>query len=305
MKSIRSMMTIPAFALFATVAACGSQSATDGKGTSTTPVAAQAKDHPPGPHMMGYAGPGMLLFAALREPINLTDAQRKTIEGLVEDLRAKGPPPGAPDRAALAAAIRAGKIDVAALEPKTKPDMTAHNAEVAKALTTLHSTLTSEQRVALVAAVKEHTAEHHGGGPPPEKGEGMKMHHGGPGGGPMHMFADLDLTQAQKDAIKKELDANHPAPPTDAEREEMKKHREAMRTEMDARLDKFASPNFDANAFVAPPANAPPKMGPGFHRDQFLKDLAVVVPILTPAQREKLAQKIEKGPPAPPAAPAK
>ena len=33
----------------------------------------------------------------------------------------------------------------------------------------------------------------------------------------------------------------------------------------------------------------------------WLKDLAVIVPLLTPAQRETLATKIEKGPAAPPA----
>jgi Spy/CpxP family protein refolding chaperone len=302
------MMIVPMFGVFAAVAACSGQAVTDGSGTSNTPVTAQAKDH--GGPRMGPGG-GMLLFAALHEDINLTDAQRTTIQGLADGLRPKGPPPGFEEnKKALAAAVRAGKVDVNALQP-AKPDFAAHNAEVAKALTTLHATLTPEQRVALVAAVKKHGEDHkdgpwaHKGGPKGdgEKGEkgdgpkGMKMHEGPGHFGPMGMMKDLDLTKDQETAIKAEFDKNKPTPPTDAERETMKKNHEAMRTEMAARLDKFATPTFDATAFLAPPTNAPAPMGGGFgHGDHMLKTLSAVVPLLTPAQREKLAAKIEQGP---------
>ena len=308
LRSLRSMMLLPTFALVAAVAACSGAGAADGNGTTATPVTAQAKDHGPGRHM--GPGPEMLLFSALHEEINLTDAQRSTIEGLVEGLRPKGPPPGfAANKTALVAGIRAGKIDVAALTP-AKPDMTEHRAAVAKALSTLHSTLTSEQRVALVAAIKKHAEDHKfgfgpkGDGPKGDgpKGDGPKadiakgdgkMHPGHHFGGPMHIVQDLDLTEAQKTAIHAEFDKNKPAPPSDADKVEWKKKHEAMRAEMGARLDKFAAPTFDATAFVTPPADAPAFGGPGEH---FLKELAVIVPILTPAQREKLAEKIEKGP---------
>ena len=68
-----------------------------------------------------------------------------------------------------------------------------------------------------------------------------------------------------------------------------------MKTAMDAKLQSFKSDSFDAKAFVAPPANAPKIGGPA---DHMAKELSAVVSVLTPAQREKLAQKIEQGPPA-------
>jgi Spy/CpxP family protein refolding chaperone len=236
------------------------------------------KHHARKPH----GGPDMLVFAALREPINLTAEQKATIEGL----RPKGPP--APDKARttqLAAAIRSG--NVSALPAMPGPE--ARFAESAKALATLHATLTKEQRAALVDAVSKRHAEHgpKEGAPPRGEREMRPHHEGGPMG---HMLEGLDLTQAQKDAIKSKLDAQRPAPPTDEQRDAMKKQHETMRTEMQARLKTFANDTFDANAFVKPPGNAPQMKA---HVDP----LSVIVPVLTQAQREKLAARIEQGPP--------
>jgi Spy/CpxP family protein refolding chaperone len=195
------------------------------------------------------------------------------------------------------AAIRAGNIDTSKLAIKPAeaafqaPDRTA----LAKALTTLHSTLGKEQRAALVAAVEKHE-----GGPKGDKGAkhaGWNKDHGRRKHGPMRMLEGVDLTKEQKDAIHAKLEAGKPAAPTEAERAAMKTQHEAMRKEMEARLQTFVGDDFDANAFLAPPANAPAK--PGFEGDHFVKELAVIVPLLTPAQREKLAQNLEKGPPAP------
>jgi len=65
---------------------------------------------------------------------------------------------------------------------------------------------------------------------------------------------------------------------------------------MNARLESFASDSFDAKAFVAPPAGAP--QGGAMHPlARMVNELAVVVPLLDPAQREALAAQLEKGPP--------
>jgi Spy/CpxP family protein refolding chaperone len=302
MKSFRATMMLPMFGVFAALgvlAGCSGQAATDANGTTNTAVTAQGK-HGHGPGMMAH-GPEMLLFASLHAPINLTDAQRTTIQGLVDGLQPKGAAPA--DKTALVAGIRAGKIDTAsvAFNKPADADIALRRTALAKSLTTLHDTLTAEQRVALVAAIEKRAeggpkGEDHKGeglkGEKGEKGEHGKMHGGF---GPMHLLKDLDLTEEQEKAVKAAFEANKPAPPTETDREAMKANHIAMKKEMDARLQTFASDKFDANAFVAPPANAP-KDGPAMHGDHFIKTLAVIVPILTPAQREKLASKIEKGP---------
>jgi Spy/CpxP family protein refolding chaperone len=314
MKSFRASLMVPMFALFATVAACSGQAQTDGSAQTNNAVTNAAADGKPAFRpMMG--GPGMLVFAALHEPsLNLTEAQRATIQAAADTLKPKGPPPGAEAHGkALAAAVRAGKIDTATL---AKPDITAngiegeHKTALVNALNTLHQTLTKEQRVALVTAIASHKGKHgpmhapNGEGPKGEH-EGMKHHKGGQAHfGPMRMLDGLDLTADQQTAIQKELQANKPAKPTEAEREAMKAQHQAFKKELDARLQTFANDDFDANAYVAPLANAP-KMGA--HGDRFVSDLAAIVPLLTPAQREKLATKLEKGPAAfaPPAPAAK
>jgi len=284
MKSIRASFMVPLFGLLSMLAACSGQSGTAEKGSSANAVAGQPADAPP--EMMGHhpPGPAGLLFAALHEPINLTADQKTKIEAAIAELKPMGPPPGMEaHKTALAAAIRAGKIDTVALQPKGPTDVEReqHQAALAKAIGTLHSTLTKDQRVALVDAVSKHK---HG----PMGGKMGK----GPKGGPMgHILEGLDLTKEQEDAIHMKLEA---LKPTEAEREAMKKEHEAMRTEMDARLQTFVADDFDAKAFVKPPAGATPaKMG-----DRHLKFLEIVTSVLTPAQREKLATKIEQGPPA-------
>ena len=103
-----------------------------------------------------------------------------------------------------------------------------------------------------------------------------------------HLTEGLDLTQAQTDQIKAKLEADRPARPSEADFT-------AMKAAMDAKLQSFKADDFDAKAFVSPPANAP-KLGAA--SDHMAKQLNAVVSVLTAEQREKLAQKIEQGPPA-------
>jgi len=280
---------------------------------SDSPVGAAGRRGPPG----HPGGPEMLLFAALHE-LELSDAQRATVKGALEELRAGhqrgGPHDGAPF-AALAEGVRAGKIDEAAVLAKFgAPERPAaeHAAALAKALDTLHATLSKEQRRELVDGIAARMDEHGPKGMAGKEGRegkggrrgghGPDGHgHGGPGddhmgpGGPLgHLLGELDLTDAQRTRIEQALAAQRPT----VDREAMKKGFEAHHAEMRARLESFASDSFDAKTVVAPPPGAQ-DMGPRQHLERMVKDFAVIVGVLEPAQREKLAALLEKGPPGP------
>lgn len=345
MKSFRLMF--PVLGILATLAGCSAGGGASGgvESADTTQAASTTvqTDHVArGDHRMHarpHGGPDALVFAALHENINLTPAQKTTLEGLVAANKHQRPEFDKTRATKLADQIRAGKIDTAA--PGANADgreaaMKAHLAASAKTLATLHDTLTPEQRVALIDAVtarqakmaerfagkgKEERRGHRGaqGEARGEQKPGQERRgHGRQGEigqrGPMGGFLQgLELTQEQKDAIKTKLDADRPARATEvnaqdreAKREAMKTKFEAMKKEMDAKLQSFKSDSFDANAFVTPPVRDGAnngKMGawgPKGERGHGPKNLAVIVSVLTPAQREKLAQRIEQGPPARP-----
>lgn len=258
------------------------------------------------------AGPGFLIGAALHEDLKLTDAQRASIEALREEMKPAAPPAFDKSRAsALAAQIRAGQISENAVDqgaPNDREQKRAeHLAATAKAVSKLHDILTPAQRTSLVAAVEkrmEQGPKHGERGPRGEGGERAQRGHRGEGGqrahdkvgGPMgFLLNDLDLTQEQKDAIRTKLEAERPAAPSQEQREAMKARFQNVRAEMQSRLQSFASDSFDANAFVTPPAR-PEGAQARPHENRRAKMLAIVTSVLTPAQREKLAVKIEQGP---------
>jgi len=257
-------------------------------------------DHHRKPH-----GPAMLLGAALHE-LELSDAQKTTIQGELDALHDMAGPRPEHDaaRKELAAAVKSGRVDEAALLAKAappKPDMT----RVAKAIGVLHDTLTAAQRKELVAAVQDRM-EHMGprgdrgpgkarAGDDQERGaregkEGAREHgmHGPLG----HMLRGLSLSDAQREQVKNALSM---LAPSEADREAMKAQHEAFRTKMQERLASFANDSFDANAFVAPP-DGEMKGGPEKMFGHMVKALAVVVPILDDTQRAELAKRIEEGP---------
>lgn len=309
-------MTLPLFALVAALAGCSAEAGTSAGSEPTdeapsTVVAEQASKErvTDGHHMRPMAhrrpgGPDFLVHAALRAPINLTPEQKSTIEGLVKTKAPRGHELGAARAQKLAAAIRSNSLtDVEA----PKHDDSAREARIAasaKALATLHDTLTPEQRVALVDGITKRAAEHgHQRGEHVRK-EGVQRDHAERGpraggergfhgrGGPMALLAGLDLTQEQKDAIKTKLDAERPAKPTAEQREAMKAKMETARAEMKVKLESFKGDKFDATAFVTPPKDlARPEMARAGKNP-----LAVVTSVLTPEQREVLAARIEKGP---------
>jgi Spy/CpxP family protein refolding chaperone len=261
----------------------------------------------------GPPGPDFMLTAALHD-LTLTDAQKTTIEAALEKARPAAPPQMRGDRtpfAALAAGVRAGKVDATALAasmPEHRPDAD-RIASVSAALETLHATLSPEQRRTLVDTISKRAHEHGPGrGPdgahhagPGRDARGNGEHHAGPGrgdhrGGPLgHMLAGLDLTEAQRTSIDKIFSASKPS---EADHEAMKQRFEAMQAGMKARLESFAADSFDAKAFAAPPAGVDAR-GPRDHAERMGKDLSAVVAVLEPAQREKLATMLESGPPSP------
>lgn len=298
MSSFRATsVVVPFFGLLVALSGCAAQtSSADSADTAQakSPVAAQQAQ---AARHMHRPGGGSLLVAALRVPsVSLTEAQKATIEAALE---ASAPPRGQhPDRSArskeLAAQIRAGKIDTTMAKGPSDADRAARLTAQAKALDTLHATLTADQRRALVTAL-ESGPEHKGAkqGPKMEgdRAPGMHAHEGRRGGGEHGMrglLEDLNLTQAQKDAIKAKMVADKPS---DADREAMKARFQTMQKERTAKLETFASDTFDANAFVTPPADATkPKV------DRRAQKLAIIASVLDASQREKLAQKIEQGP---------
>ncbi|AGP41973.1 hypothetical protein SCE1572_50255 [Sorangium cellulosum So0157-2] len=265
-------------------------------------------------HRKGFGGhrggPERLLRAALHE-LDLSDAQKATIEGALEGLREGAParPRDGAAFAALAEGVRAGKIDRAALAAKL-PDAgradEERRARVAGALSTLHATLTKEQRRQLVDAIAAKMDEHgamgargerggrHHRGPDGERGglggPGMK---GGPGtkGGPLgHLLRGLDLRDDQRAQIDRALEGMRPS---DAGRSARPADHEAKRAEMRARLEAFAADRFDASALLSA---ADAKVGPRAHLDRMVDALAAIVPVLDEAQRNALADRLEQGP---------
>ena len=233
-------------------------------------------------------GPERLLYAAMHT-LDLSDAQKQTIQAQIDALHAAKAADGdkadfAAHRTAIAAQIRSGKIDQAALQlPAGMKGMHDHTG-VAKALQTLHDTLTAPQRQQLVDSINaraEEREEHFA-----EKGDHQA-------GGPVaHMLKDMNLSDAQRAKVDAALASLAPA---EADREAMKTRHEAMKKEMTARLATFSSESFDAAAMVALPKDAPAPdhaMGPAMMG----KALAAVLPILDATQREDLAKRFEAGP---------
>lgn len=290
---------LPLVGALAVFSGCNAQ----GSGTEETvvgsaklePVAeapAKGAERTRGHHGKFMKGPDHLLFAALHE-LDLSDAQRTAIQAELDALhQAKGAdrPDFEAHRTAMAAAIRSGKIDEAAF-PAPAMKGSKDGARLAKAMQTLHDTLTAEQRKELVDAVSAKMEKHEGRrGPKGEMG-GPKGEMGGPLG---HMLGDLEMTDAQREKVREALAKLAPA---EADREAMKAKHEAFRQTMRERLASFTADRFDASAFVAPPKDAPmfgPEAGPGM----MVKALAAIVPILDDAQRAELAKRFEQGPPA-------
>jgi Spy/CpxP family protein refolding chaperone len=292
MITFRSM-TLPMFALVAALAGCTqpTTSSSDDVGGST----ASAQTVPAKAFQGNHAdrvrnGSDFLVRAALRAPINLSAEQKTTIEGLLASSAPKkqafDPARASAHTTKLAAAVRSNSFDSISTPVRDQSKHEARMAARAATLQTLHDTLTAEQRVALVASVRDmhqKGAANHAWNSDTQTARDFhgRSHDGA-------LFASLDLTQEQKDALKAKMDAQRQARPSADER---KAQFAAMRATMQAKMDSFASDTFDAKAFIARPGNA---VGAVPHNR--VNRLAALVSVLTPEQREILATRIEQGP---------
>ncbi len=247
----------------------------------------------------GFGPSAMLVHAALHD-LELTDGQRSSLEDLVADTS-----PGADGFAAhkelmatLAAGLRGGAIDDEAVDTKLAAvhEVTGkHHQKMVAALDTLHDTLTAAQRTELVAIVRAR-------GKAMEKRFEEKRHAKGDNKSDNHekherkharsagWFArGLDLSDAQREELATALtDAGVEQPNW----EKMKEGMAAWKANMTAMLDAFPADDFDAKLHTAAITTDKAEKGLN-HYVEVVKALSV---ILTVEQRDKLADKLEKGP---------
>lgn len=238
----------------------------------------------------GHHGPAMMMLRAARDLPDLKDAQKTALDKLDGEMK-----PSDTTRAALkdlhadlAAEIKAGKIDLAKLEPRfTAIDKAAqeHQEKEAEALNQLHATLDAAQRKALVAQIRAKQGEHDGEakehrGDKDAKGDDWSKRK------LEHMTKELGLDDAQQKSVEAILAKSERMTP-----EQMQAHRDEMKKKMDALLTAFEADTFDAKKLDL-------SMMPGKKaRDgavRELTELSQIVPILKPEQREKLAAIIER-----------
>lgn len=300
----RHLRLLPLFGLLA-LAACAAETGSDvvaDPSEGAEALAAGPSAHRGGPDgRRGPPGPELLFVAAL-DDLDLTAAQRSTIEASLTELRPDREQ-GPPERslfAALAAEVRTGRVDAEALLAKADGERRQPErlAKLERAIQSLHDTLSAAQRRELVDVLAQRLEAHgppDGAGHPGRPGPGRGAEHGPLG----QLFAELGLSDGQSQSIQAILEAERPEPPDPAH---MKEQVEAHHAELRARLALFAADSFDVHAFATPPE---PKdgMGPRRHLESLVRTLARVVPILDPAQREIVAARLLEGPPRGPGGP--
>lgn len=272
-------------------------------GAPSAPLAGKTGKHH-GKHF-GGRGPSAMLFRAAHQQ-TLTEAQQTKLEEASKSLKGDDASPRDEMKnlhQVMVDGVKAGKIDTAkfdAARAEVEKAMAARRDKEAEALNTLHATLDPAQRKAVVAAARDKIARRDqkmgkwkdkmGPGDGPE-GPGAGAGAGkGPGKGfagammVERMTADLGLDDAQKKKVEA-LVAKQPAktPPD----------REAMKKQMDELLTAFEGDTFDAKKLDA--FSKPAEMKPMGHMDPAF--VTQLLAILKPEQREKLAAKLEKGPP--------
>ncbi len=237
-------------------------------------------------------GGDKLIKAALE--LELTDAQRTTIEALRNDA---APPDHAGWKdfmSALASGVRANAIDEKAMEGKIAALSTAGSemrTKHAAALEKLHATLTPAQRKELVEKIQAKMAKKEAKWAEKReafegRGEGFEGKKRG-GKGPLaHMMKQLDLSDAQREAVKKAVADVGVAP----DHEAMESRFEAMHAQKKALVAAFASESFDADALLPQHEDKGKE-----HLTKMVSATRAVLPILDAAQREKLAAALESG----------
>jgi Spy/CpxP family protein refolding chaperone len=275
LSSVRRFLTVSALGLGLCGAfGCGA-SADPSEASAATPAAAA-----PAPAAQAEHGPGGFVMKAVQS-LNLPADQQQKVDAIRATLQAQAAPVRTA-RAALgtelASEIRAGQIDHARLQPLADQvraaGATMHPA-MQTAMQQIHDLLDPSQRQALAATFRDRAEN-------APSGEG---HQGKWRGHWKKMAADLNLTDAQRSTIHEAMHsafAEKRAAAAPAEHGQRLAHLENL-------ADAFEADTFDATVLGAPPqANA---MAGHFARMGTFLDAAV--PVLTPAQREILASKIQ------------
>jgi Spy/CpxP family protein refolding chaperone len=257
----------------ALIAGC-TQSASPSPGAQT-----QAGTEATEPHEMhAPSGPAILFFAAQR--LDLTADQRTTIETAAKSI-ATDVQPDPRIFKELAAGVRAGKVDEAHVLAIVDASARSTDPTVspAAALATLHATLRPEQRRALVDLIAKHI----------DQRESAMVESPGSEGRFEQVLSKLKLTSDQRASIDRIVAAQ----PVSEDRAAMPARMESFHAQLRARLDTFASDQFDATAFTT---LSPTGMTMRDHIQRTVHMLATIVPTLDATQRETLAAMIEAGP---------
>jgi hypothetical protein len=221
----------------------------------------------------------------------LTDTQKVTVRSLEEQLQTNLKDTGAAFqtfRTDLAAQVRSGAIDQTKVqidECAASTALQAHVAKEADTLNELHAALDPSQRKAAVAGVRARQGET--GEVPGAADAGMQTPEDLAKSRQARMTRDLGLDTAQQRQVASLL-AERPAPSEDPMTEMM----EDRRRRTDALLTAFESDAFDARATPpAPTASAARMVHEGTELE--VAFLSRLLPILRPAQRDKLATNLE------------
>ena len=234
--------------------------------------------------------PGAMFFRATRDLTDLTDAQKASLDKIVDAM--KDQPGAKPEfkefQAELLSEVKAGKVEAAKLLPRQKAIDTAMQARIdgeTQSLTQLHDLLRPAQRKALTAAVRAKQAKMEErftkmkaeGVAPPKPADVTRLK-------VMRLTTGLDLDATQDKAMDGVVARLAPKAEQPGEaRTEWKKQADALITE------------FEKDAFDAKKLEFYTKANTKGHeglQDQ-IDMITALVPVLTPGQREKLAAKLE------------
>jgi len=241
---------------------------------------------------------GKLLKTALAE-LELSDEQRTALEGLrdkAHESRRGWHKGDKPDRhQMLIAALEGGEIDESACQARHQAKsekIEQHLAARDERLATLHTTLTAEQRTALVEKVRARMADHGARiGEKAGRHGGHGRHHRGHHGPRMlkKLTAGLELSDEQQaaiDALVEQAEARRPAD------EEIQAKIDAKHARIVELLDAFADEGFDPAKLTKPEPMRQMAERHGCHKDQ----LEGLIEILTPEQRAELVEQIKAKP---------
>ncbi|MBI5534727.1 MAG: Spy/CpxP family protein refolding chaperone [Deltaproteobacteria bacterium] len=259
--------------------------------SASAPVVRSSADRRPDrPRVRSAEGMVGMLLGETHE-LTLKDEQKAALDKIEQRLRSddKGPLPEVKElQSTMVAGVKAGKLDMAKIA-QIKADidkaMQARRDKDAEALNGLYAALEPAQRKSLATALRTKQAEREAriaarkaDAPKPDATEWKKHKL-------EQMTKDLDLDAAQQKKVEALLakDSSQAPASLDEAQNEMKKR-------LDALLTAFEGDSFDAKKLEVPAmAGKMTEM-----MDQQAQFLSLVLPILKPEQREKMAANMDK-----------